>query len=111
MITDDVFTGSFLVELPGNFRVYGSELYRLRNGANEIEITTPEGKDITVSDLDYEAYAYYYDIWEKWHYLKMTPHGGQGWLDEPKWIITTLIMFDKLYKELELFEIKKARKK
>ena len=110
MITDDVFTGSFLVKLPGDWYILGSEVFKLRNGAKSIDMVTPDGEDICITDIDYEAYMYYYDIWEKWHYLKMTPHGGQGWLDEPKWIISLLILFDKLFSELEVFEIKKARK-
>lgn len=111
MITGDVFAGSFLAPLPGGYRIEGTEVFKMRNDAESIKMIDPKGKEITVTDLDYNAYMYYYDIWEKWHYLKMTPHGGRGWLDEPKWIITTLILFEKLFSELEVFEIKQARKK
>ena len=97
--------------LPGDWRVYASEVYKMNQGAKEITVITPGGEDVDVEVVDAETYMYYYDIWEKWHYLQMTPHGGRGWLNEPKWIISNLIMFEKLFAELEVFEIKKARKK
>jgi len=93
--------------LPGDWVIDLGEAKKVYAGEESVKALPPDESDEIEIEIDLEAYRFYFSIWEKWHYLKMLPNANNGWIDEIPWIIDCVIMFEKLYNELEIFRMNK----
>ena len=105
--TDDVFWDK-AEEIPGGY-IIQREIVNAVNG-KKFFYNNENGKPVFCEAVQWDEFYYYYQIWEDFHVLRVLPH-GRGTLDERRWLLDLLKIFERTYNAtVALIEEKMARK-
>lgn len=109
---NDSFFEDDLEKLPGGYFIEYRQIRSYRKGEDYIVIN-PEGEELKVNNHNNmtQAFNYYYEIWENYHYYKTLPNvgTGHGWLKELSWIVDFVKYFQRIFVEIENYQAEKAR--
>ena len=86
-------------EIPGGF-IIQREIGKAGRGEPFFYNDGETGKPVRVPAVPAEAFAYYFQIWDDFHYLHTLPH-GRGTLSERRWLVDMLKIFEKSHIEVQ----------
>ena len=58
------------------------------------------GKPVRLPAVKWQEFNFYYELWDDFFYLGVLPH-GKGTLDERRWLIDIIKIFQKTFKQVE----------
>lgn len=82
-------------ELPGCF-IIQREIQKAVRGEDFFYNDEDTGKPVKLIGIDISVFAYYYKLWEDYHYFGLP--GGRGSSSERRWLLEHLKTFEKAYR-------------
>jgi len=67
------------------------------------------GKPVPCEGIDHEEFNYYFNLWDDFHFLKLTP-SGRGTNAERRWVIDFIKMFEKIHIAVNNFNLEKSQR-
>jgi len=101
---NDPFMADEFEELPGGWLIEYRELGKARKN-EKFRVKNHSGDWLDI-EPDWNGFAYYFDIWENFHYFGLP--NGKGWAQEQSWVIEFLKSFQRVFNSIEAFRVKKS---
>jgi len=88
-------------ELPDAY-IIQREIKKAVRGESFFYNRKSDGKPVFCEGLEMEAFNFYFQLWDDFHFLKLLPH-GKGSADERRWVIDFIKMFEKIHISVQNF--------
>jgi len=96
-------------ELPDEY-IIQREIKKAVNGDSFFYNRKDTGKPVMCEAISNEEFTYYFNLWDDFHFLKLTPE-GKGTNAERRWVIDFIKMFEKIHMSVNNFNEEKAQRK
>ena len=96
-------------ELPDEY-IIQREIKKAINGDSFFYNRKSDGKPVQCDGIAMDEFNFYYNLWDDFHFLKLTPQ-GKGTDAERRWVIDFIKMFEKIHMSVNNFLGDKAQRK